>query len=158
MKTNLKRFLLSIGIISLTISSLYASGKKPVQYNEDGDIIKTGWNLGPLPVVAYDNDRGFQYGALLNLYNFEDGSSYPNPKSAWYFEASAYTKGTSKFIVNYDKRELFEGVRLFAGASYSNEKALDFYGLNGYQSLYDVTQLQIATDDAKLQDKMAAGK
>lgn len=158
MKTNLKRILLSIGIISLTISSLYASGKKPVQYNEEGDIIKTGWNLGPLPVVAFDNDRGFQYGALLNLYNFDDGSTYPNPKSAWYFEASAYTKGTSKVIVNYDNREIFDGVRLFAGASYSNEKALDFYGLNGYQSLYDVTQLQIATDDAKLQDKMAAGK
>ena len=158
MKTNLKRFLLSIGIISLTISSLYASGKKPVQYNEDGDIIKTGWNLGPLPVVAFDNDRGFQYGALLNLYNFDDGSTYPNPKSAWYFEASAYTKGTSKVIVNYDNREIFDGVRLFAGASYSNEKALDFYGLNGYQTLYDVNQLTIATDDAKLQDKMAAGK
>ena len=158
MKTNLKRFLLSIGIISLTISSLYASGKKPVQYNEDGDIIKTGWNLGPLPVVAFDNDRGFQYGALLNLYNFDDGSTYPNPKSAWYFEASAYTKGTSKVIVNYDNREIFDGVRLFAGASYSNEKALDFYGMNGYQTLYDAEALHILTQDEKLLNKMEGGK
>ena len=93
MKTNLKRFLLSIGIISLTISSLYASGKKPVQYNEDGDIIKTGWNLGPLPVVAFDNDRGFQYGALLNLYNFDDGSTqglYPTGDSTYKLDTTKY--------------------------------------------------------------------
>lgn len=158
MKQTLKVFLMAMGIMALTNSQLSASGKNPVQYNEDGDIIKTGWNLGPLPVVAFDNDRGFQYGALLNLYNFDDGSTYPNPKSAWYFEASAYTKGTSKVIVNYDKRELFPGVRLFAGASYSNEKALDFYGLNGYQTLYDMNALTISTEDAKLQDKMDAGK
>ena len=73
--------------------------KKEVQYNENGEIIKTGINFGPLPVVAFDADRGFQYGALLNLYNFDDGSTYPNPKSQWYFEASAYTKGSYKFIV-----------------------------------------------------------
>lgn len=53
--------------------------KKNVQYNENGEIIKTGINLGPCPVVAFDADRGFQYGALLNLYNFGDGSTYPNP-------------------------------------------------------------------------------
>ena len=44
--------------------------KKEVQYNEKGEIIKTGLNFGPLPVVAFDADRGFQYGALLNIYNF----------------------------------------------------------------------------------------
>ena len=67
--------------------------KKNVTYNEKGEIIKTGINLGPLPVVAFDADRGFQYGALLNIYNFGDGSTYPNPKSWWYIEASAYTGG-----------------------------------------------------------------
>ena len=66
--------------------------KKNVTYNEKGEIIKTGTNFGPLPVVAFDADRGFQFGALLNLYNFGNGDTYPNPKSTWYFEASAYTK------------------------------------------------------------------
>lgn len=158
MKTNFKNFLLALGIMSLTINSLSASGKKPVQYNEEGDIIKTGINLGPLPLVAFDSDRGLQYGALLNIYNFGDGDTYPNPKSALYIEASAYTKGSSKLILNYDKRDLFEGVRLYAGMFYSNDKALDFYGLNGYQTLNDVSLLDITSDDAKIQDKMAAGK
>jgi len=33
--------------------------KKNVTYNEKGEIIKTGTNFGPLPVVAFDADRGF---------------------------------------------------------------------------------------------------
>ena len=101
--------------------------KKEVKYNEDGEIIKTGINFGPLPVVAFDADRGFQYGALLNLYNFDDGSTYPNPKSQWYFEASAYTKGSYKFIVNYDNKTLIPGVRMSISTGYYGDKALDFH-------------------------------
>ena len=36
--------------------------KKEKIYNEKGEIIKQGWNFGPLPVVGYDADLGFQYG------------------------------------------------------------------------------------------------
>ena len=110
--------------------------KKNVTYNEKGEIIKTGINLGPLPVVAYDADRGFQYGALLNIYNFGDGSTYPNPKSWWYIEASAYTGGTWNLFLNYDNREIWDKTRLSICTNYSNEAALDFYGFNGYQSIY----------------------
>ena len=78
-----------------------------VKYDENGEIIKTGLNFGPLPVVAFDADRGFQYGALLNIYNFGDGSTYPNPKSWWYIEASAYTGGTWNLYLNYDNKEIF---------------------------------------------------
>ena len=110
--------------------------KKNVQYNEKGEIIKTGLNFGPLPVVAFDADRGFQYGALLNIYNFGDGSTYPNPKSWWYIEASAYTGGPWNLYLNYDNREIFDNTRLSICTNYSNESALDFYGFNGYQSIY----------------------
>ena len=110
--------------------------KKNVKYNEKGEIIKTGLNFGPLPVVAFDADRGFQYGALLNIYNFGDGSTYPNPKSWWYIEASAYTGGTWNLYLNYDNREIWNNTRLSICTNYSNESALDFYGFNGYQSIY----------------------
>ena len=118
--------------------------KKNVTYNENGDIIKTGTNFGPLPVVAFDADRGFQFGALLNLYNFGNGDTYPNPKSQWYFEASAYTKegsiGSYKFIVNYDNKTLIPGVRMSICSGYYKDAALDFYGFNGYQSNYITSQ------------------
>ena len=123
--------------------------KKNVTYNEKGEIIKTGINFGPLPVVAFDADRGFQYGALLNLYNFGNGDTYPNPKSQWYFEASAYTKGSYKFIVNYDNKTLIPGVRMTICTGYYGDKALDFYGFNGYQSVYDMDALAFSFDDTK---------
>jgi outer membrane protein assembly factor BamA len=110
--------------------------KKAVQYNENGEIIKTGLNYGPLPVVAFDADRGFQYGALLNIYNFGDGSTYPNPKSWWYIEASAYTGGTWNLFLNYDNMNIGKDIRLSICTNYNNESALDFYGFNGYQSIY----------------------
>ena len=39
--------------------------------------IKKGFSFGALPVVAYDSDVGFKYGALTNIYYFGDGSTYP---------------------------------------------------------------------------------
>ena len=120
--------------------------KKKVTYNEKGEIIKTGINLGPLPVIAFDADRGFQFGALLNIYDFGDGSKYPNPNSQWYIEASAYAKdagiGSYKIILNYDNKTLIPGVRLSVCTGYFKDAALDFYGMNGYQSNYDMSLLK----------------
>ena len=123
-------------IAALVLCTTSFAKAKNVTYNENGEIIKTGLNFGPLPVVAFDADRGFQYGALLNIYNFGDGSTYPNPKSWWYIEASAYTGGTWNLYLNYDNREIFKNTRLSICTNYSNESALDFYGFNGYQSIY----------------------
>ena len=129
--------------------------KKEVKYNEKGEIIKTGINLGPCPVVAFDADRGFQYGAFLNLYNFGDGSTYPNPKSTWYFEASAYTKGSYKFIVNYDNKQIAPGIRMSICTGFYSDKALDFYGFNGYQSIYDMDLLDLQYTDDEAGKKLA---
>lgn len=119
--------------------------KKPVIYNEKGEIIKTGINLGPLPVVAFDADRGFQFGALLNIYNFGDGKNYPNPNSQWYFEGSAFVKdakvGSFLFRAEYDNKTLIPGVRMSVCAGYHKDGALDFYGFNGYQSNFDLNVL-----------------
>ena len=106
------------------------------------EIIKTGINLGPLPVVAFDADRGFQFGALMNIYDFGDGKSYPNPNSQWYFEGSAYVKesniGSYLFRAEYDNKTLIPGVRMSICAGYYKDAALDFYGFNGNQSNYDM--------------------
>ena len=117
--------------------------RKPVVYNEHGDIIKTGLSYGPLPVVAFDNDKGFQFGALLNIFNFGDGKTYPVPKSQWYIEASAYVKqgriGTQKYVVSYDNKHVTPdyNLRLCAAGSAFIDTALEFFGFNGYQSFYD---------------------
>ena len=149
--TALAAMMLCITSSAETLESVSAEketkkAKKEVKYNEQGEIIKTGLNFGPLPVVAFDADRGFQYGALLNIYNFGDGRNYPNPNSTWYIEASAYTGGTWNLYLNYDNKQIFDNVRLSVCTKYANEAALDFYGFNGYQSNY------VFADDNFLKD------
>ena len=143
----MKKIMLSLLTFAMVCSAAFAQEeKKDVAYNDNGEIIKTGINLGPLPVVAFDADRGFQFGALLNLYNFGNGDTYPNPKSQWYLEASAYTKESTinsyKFVVNYDNKTLIPGVRMSICTGYYKDSALDFYGFNGYQSNYDMSMLE----------------
>lgn len=110
------------------------------------EIVKTGYNFGPLPAVAFDADKGFQLGALLNIYDFGDGSTYPNTRQQWYFEASFFTKGSQLFVVSYDNRFTIPGVRWSSTITLTNDKAMDFYGFNGYMSYYDHEQVALGKD------------
>ena len=110
------------------------------------EIIKTGFNFGPLPIVAFDADKGLQLGALLNVFDFGDGSRYPNTRQSLYLEASFFTKGSQLFVVSYDNRFLIPGVRWSTSAILTNEKAMDFYGFNGYMSYYDHEKIALGND------------
>jgi hypothetical protein len=112
--------------------------QKKSLFGSKKDIVKKGLSFGPLPVVALDQDRGFQYGALVNIYDFGDGSHYPTPRQQWYIEASAYTKGTQQYYLTYDTKHLIPNIRMSVAASTVFDRALDFYGYNGYQAFYDV--------------------
>jgi outer membrane protein assembly factor BamA len=101
------------------------------------DKIKTGWNFGGLPVVAYDTDIGFKYGALVNAFHYGDGSQYPKYRHSLYFEWSRTTKGSGINQFIYDSDYLIPGIRVSAEASYLTEQSLDFYGFNGYESYYN---------------------
>ena len=94
--------LTTLAIAMLASVSLYAQVNdqavnqldQELSTTEKKEIVKTGYNFGPLPAVAFDADKGFQLGALLNIYDFGDGSTYPNTRQQWYFEASFFTKGS----------------------------------------------------------------
>ena len=114
------------------------------------EIVKTGYNFGPLPAVAFDADKGFQLGALLNIYDFGDGSTYPNPRQQWYFEASFFTKGSQLYTVSYDNRFLIPGVRWSSTFTLTNDKAMDFYGFNGYMSYFNHEMVALGKDKENL--------
>ena len=135
--------LLLISVVTFTVSA---------QAQKDKEIIKTGYNFGPLPAVAFDADKGFQLGALLNIYDFGDGSTYPNTRQQWYFEASFFTKGSQLFVVSYDNKFLIPGVRWSSTFTLTNEKAMDFYGFNGYMSYFDHEKVAAGKDKENLND------
>ena len=99
--------------------------------------VKTGFGFGALPAISYDSDLGFQYGALVNLYQYGDGSRYPKYDHSLYMEYSRYTKGTGINRIMYDSDKLIKGIRTTFDLTYLTDQMADFYGFNGYQSVYD---------------------
>lgn len=98
---------------------------------------KSGYNLGVLPAISFDSDIGFQYGLLGNLFNYGDGSYYPGYKWSLYGEWSRTTKGSGINQLFFDSKYLLpHGIRITADISYLTEKAVDFYGFNGYEAAY----------------------
>jgi outer membrane protein assembly factor BamA len=116
---------LSVILISMLVLSLSAQEKK----------IKTGWNFGVLPTITFDTDLGFQYGGLIDLYQYGTGDIFPNYYHKLYFEVSRFTKGSGIYRFNYDSEHLIPGIRFSTDLAYLPDEAYDFYGFNGYDAV-----------------------
>ncbi len=108
------------------------------------------WKMGGVPAIAYDSDMGFRYGALANFYDHgPDLELYPAYRHSLYVEWSHTTKGNDIKQMKYDSKYLIPKVRVTALARLETEQAMDFYGFNGYESLYNSAFTDIASDDYK---------
>jgi len=135
MKKTIVLFLAAV----LALPAFAKKEPKPQEVDSLGRKIKTGWNFGILPSVAYDADYGFQGGVLSNIYYYGDGSQYPEYIHSLYVEAAYTTKHHGIFRFNYDSKYLIPGYRLTLDATYLPDAMCDFYGYNGYQSIYQST-------------------
>ncbi|MDX9928284.1 MAG: BamA/TamA family outer membrane protein [Bacteroidales bacterium] len=98
---------------------------------------KTGWNFGALPSVTFDSDLGFQYGGLINLFNYGTGDIFPNYYQSLYFEVSRFTKGSGINRFMFDSEHLIPGIQYTVDLSYLTDEAYDFYGFNGYDAVFN---------------------
>lgn len=121
----MKKLVLAISFV-MTVSAVFSQQK-----------VKKGLGFGALPAISYDSDLGFQYGALVNLFDYGDGTNYPKYKHSLYLELSTYTKGTTIARVRYDSEHLIPNIRTTLDVAYVPDQMADFYGFNGYQSIYD---------------------
>lgn len=117
----------------------FAQEEKKEEKKEQTEEIKTGWNVGALPVISFDSDMGFQYGALSSIYNYGNGSRYPEYDHMFYVEASKFTKGSGIFRFAYEGDQLIKGVRLNFDLGYLPDDLSAFYGYNGYESVYNAS-------------------
>ncbi len=111
------------------------------------EVVKDGWNFGALPTITFDTDLGFQYGALVNLYDYGDGSRYPNYNHSLYFEVSRFTKGSGINRFYYDSDKLIKGLQTSVDISYLSDQAYDFYGFNGYDAVVNAGWFDDDEDD-----------
>ena len=132
----MKKILLLVWILGISMAS-FAQGDT----TETGKKIKKGLVFGPLPVIAFDSDLGVQYGALVNLYFYGDGSTYPKYKHLIFAEGAYSTKGSGIFRLFYDSDQILAKknryLRLSVDLSYLMESGLGFYGFNGFETNYN---------------------
>jgi outer membrane protein assembly factor BamA len=139
------RALSIILIFTIIHSTTIAQDEESKQTKEEK--IKTGWSFGALPVVAFDSDLGFEYGALVNFYNFGDGSRYPKYDHSLYLEVSRYTRGSGIYRLYYDSDRLIKGIRTKLDVAYLPDEKMDFFGFNGYESVYNSDWIDEESDD-----------
>jgi len=99
------------------------------------EVAKQGWNFGALPAITFDTDLGFQYGGVINLFQYGDGSRYPSYDHSLYLEISRFTKGSGINRFYYDSDRLIKGLQTSLDISFMSDKAYDFYGFNGYDAV-----------------------
>jgi len=101
------------------------------------DDAPTGWSFGGVPAVAYNSDTGFLYGVILDIYNYGDGSKYPDYMYTTRLTWTRTTKGSGENVIFFDSKYLLPwALRLTSELSYLTEAALPFYGFNGFESEY----------------------
>ena len=134
---NLKRLFLTALPVFLMITLQGNNANDTLKADKKQEKIKKGWTFGAVPAITYSTDLGFQYGLVVNFFNYGDGTTYPKYHHNIYLEWSRYTKGSGVNQIKYDSEYLIPGIRVSAELSYMTEQALDFYGFNGYESLFN---------------------
>jgi len=100
-----------------------------------------------LPVVAYDADMD-SVRRPGPVFDYGDGTIYPDYRHTFYVEVSRFTKGSGVNQLFYDSKYLIPGnIRITADLDYLTERALDFYGFNGYMAKYEPSVIDQGSDD-----------
>jgi len=135
--------ILFVTLIAFLFSGLYAQEEG----EKKKEKVKKGFSMGGVPAIAYDEDTGFRYGGLVNLYHYGDGSNYPNYNHSLYMEWSRTTKGSGTNLLSYDALTLIPKTRVTLNIAYLTEQALNFYGFNGYGTYYNSAFEITGSDD-----------
>ncbi|MFT4737464.1 MAG: hypothetical protein ACJAZM_001757 [Cyclobacteriaceae bacterium] len=127
----MSRALLSVCFVFITLN-VFGQGKK------DSVAKVEGWSFGGLPVIAYNQDFGLQYGVIGNVFYYGDqGIRYPYYDHSIYLELTNTTLGDRRIILRYDARELIKEGRFRAELAQRLTSYRPFYGFNGYQSFFN---------------------
>lgn len=98
-----------------------------------------GLDFGILPSFVYNTDKGLQYGALANFYYYGDSTMYPNYQFNLYLQSSRTTKRGFVNYLFFDSNHLLPGnLRLTVDMSLVKRGFQQFFGFNGYNSLYNL--------------------
>ena len=121
-------------VLSLAITAIWFSMPTGVS----SQVRPTGLEVAALPATNFDADEGFGYGALAELYQYNDGAVAPY---VWTLQPTVFftTEGRRDFTVFFDAPGLLpSGWRLSAFLGTQKQIATPYFG-PGNASVYDET-------------------
>ena len=132
-----KIYALFAALFLLTTFDASAADKEPATTADTTkQTIKKGWNFAPFPSIGYNSDTGFQIGALCEIFDYGDGSTYPGYRHKFNVDLSWTTKDQIKLHFFYDSKYLIPKVRLTFAATYILAQMYPFMGFNGAAAPY----------------------
>lgn len=122
-------------ITLLLIMSLMSGPLMAQEQNQEP--VKTGWNFGVLPALGFDSNLGLLYGGIVSMFDYGDGSRYPDYDHNLYLQLSAYTRGSMDAILFFDSYSLIPEKHFIGRLSYNRNRTYPFYGFNGAETIYN---------------------
>ncbi|MDO5321273.1 MAG: BamA/TamA family outer membrane protein [Bacteroidia bacterium] len=118
-------------------SLILCLGAVTLQAQDLSEDTPLGWKAIPLPILSFNSDLGFQFGATTDIYDYgREPSVFPEYLHKFHVEASHYTKGQTLAHIEYDSSHLVDAVRISASLTAQIDPLYNFYGFNGI-SPYD---------------------
>lgn len=124
------RRLLAIALLLLPLAA--------TAQEEQQESLPSGWKATPMPILGYNSDRGFLFGAATDITNYgKNPSLYPTYRRKFHCEVSHFTGGRTFADIEYDDPSLIPGVRLSAALTAQIDPYYNFYGFGGDVTTYD---------------------
>lgn len=94
------------------------------------------YSWGVIPASNYDSDLGYRYGGVLNVFDYGHKTREDKYEQYLFLKLTNTTKGTLQAQALLESKSLIKQALTLAEVSYTSEKKMDFFGFNGYQSIY----------------------
>ena len=146
----LRAFVLSCLFFSFFISAFAETKEKAEQETKDE---RKRLSLIAMPLLSFDTDLGIQYGAFGHLFNYGDGSRYPQYDYSMLLEYSRYTKGGQQFRLSFDSDRLIKNIQTNLDVVYLEDLLAFFFGYNGYNAGYSPEMEQMNRAFYRYQNK-----
>ena len=132
------RFFCAFGFILLIYSSGIAIASEiPVRPEiKDTAVHKQELQAITIPVIGYNTEKGFSFGAYNEITRYGGESSFAEYIHRITIEGGYYTNKSGYFHVVFNSYQLLPKIQTTFSVSYLSDKILPFYGFNGYRSGY----------------------
>ena len=128
---------LPLVLLFVTKATLLPAQARPSDGENQSISVNSAWKIAGLPNLSYDSDVGFRYGIIASLNYWDVEKSNILPVHAFNFEWSRTTLGNGINRLFYRSTALLPGIEVNCDLSYVTDKQLQFFGFNGYESIYN---------------------